>query len=134
MKKKNQKLLFQNIYIPNCFIFVYLLSFVFHTFPVFCLLLFAIPFERSIATQHLGRGYENRKGSIGKWFSWSTVSIFFSFFEIFFPVSGHRIACIFHLLPLVWFLEKSSLHPLHLRSKSSTYSNGINDLVDWNVY
>ncbi|CAE18029.1 Serpentine Receptor, class T [Caenorhabditis elegans] len=45
------------------------------TVLIFCLLLFAIPFERSIATQHLGRGYENRKGSIGKWFSWSTVTV-----------------------------------------------------------
>lgn len=32
---------------------------------VFALLLFAIPLERTVATQNLGRGYENRKASLG---------------------------------------------------------------------
>ncbi|UMM26637.1 hypothetical protein L5515_010256 [Caenorhabditis briggsae] len=42
---------------------------------MFSLLLFAIPLERTIATQHLGRGYENRQGTIGKFFSWSIILI-----------------------------------------------------------
>ncbi|CAP38286.2 Protein CBG21509 [Caenorhabditis briggsae] len=31
--------------------------------------------QRTIATQHLGRGYENRQGTIGKFFSWSIILI-----------------------------------------------------------
>uniref|UniRef100_A0A1I7U685 SER_THR_PHOSPHATASE domain-containing protein n=1 Tax=Caenorhabditis tropicalis TaxID=1561998 RepID=A0A1I7U685_9PELO len=53
-------------------------------YSVFSLLLFAIPLERTIATQHLGRGYENRQAAIGKFFSWTTVLI-----SLIFSISYH---------------------------------------------
>ncbi|EGT45109.1 hypothetical protein CAEBREN_25324 [Caenorhabditis brenneri] len=90
------------------------------TVIMFSLLLFAIPLERTIATQHLGRGYENRQGTIGKIFSYSIVSIslIFSIFYHYNDFSTNRVCthCIYDqnrvLVPMklmVWLVGLSAV-------------------------
>ncbi|KAF1756408.1 hypothetical protein GCK72_012861 [Caenorhabditis remanei] len=123
------------------------------TVIIFSLLLFVIPLERTIATQHLGRGYENRQGTIGKFFSWSIISIstIFSLFYHYPDFSKNRVCthCIYDqnrvLVPMELMVWLAGLSTVSLgytvvlwifnrcKLKKKTYSLAIEFQINQNL-